>query len=99
MVDFVSFWKLKVCGQTVLPDRSILIGQKLLEMLNETFLWFSTIVMCITVWLILESVWQLKLINAVQFVTIINVSNAFTTLPQCLEIIEKVAFKIASEAS
>ena len=31
MVDFVSFWKLKVCGQTVLPDRSILIGQKLVE--------------------------------------------------------------------
>ena len=55
--------------------------------------------MCITVWLILESVRQLKLINAVQFVTIINVSNAFTTLPQCLEIIEKVAFNNASEAS
>ena len=25
------FWKPKACGQTVLPDRSILIGQKLLE--------------------------------------------------------------------
>ena len=34
MVDFVSFWKLKVCGQTVLPDRSILIGQKLLKNAN-----------------------------------------------------------------
>ena len=34
MVDFVSFWKLKVCGQTVLPDRSILIGQKLTEIAN-----------------------------------------------------------------
>ena len=26
-----SFWKLKACDQTVLPDRSILIGQKLVE--------------------------------------------------------------------
>ena len=27
-----SFWKPEACGQTVLPDRSILIDQKLLEM-------------------------------------------------------------------
>ena len=27
----VSFWKSEACGQTVLPDRSILLGQKLLE--------------------------------------------------------------------
>ena len=26
-----SFWKLEACGQTVLPDRSFLIGQKLVE--------------------------------------------------------------------
>ena len=26
-----SFWKLEACGQTVLPDRSVLIGQKLVE--------------------------------------------------------------------
>ena len=26
-----SFWKPEACGQTVLPDRSILIGQKLME--------------------------------------------------------------------
>ena len=26
-----SFWKPKVCGQTVLPDRSVIIGQKLVE--------------------------------------------------------------------
>ena len=26
-----SFWKPEACGQTVLPDRSILIGQKLVE--------------------------------------------------------------------
>ena len=26
-----SFWKPEACGQTVLPDRSILLGQKLLE--------------------------------------------------------------------
>ena len=27
-----SFWKPKACGQTELPDRSFLIGQKLVEM-------------------------------------------------------------------
>ena len=27
----VSFWKPEVCGQTVFPDRSVLIGQKLVE--------------------------------------------------------------------
>ena len=27
-----SFWKLEACGQTVLPDRSDLVGQKLMEM-------------------------------------------------------------------
>ena len=26
-----SFWKTKACGQTVLPDKSVLIGQKLAE--------------------------------------------------------------------
>ena len=26
-----SFWKPEACGQTVLPDRSVLIGQKLAE--------------------------------------------------------------------
>ena len=26
-----SFWKSAACGQTVLPDRSVLIGQKLME--------------------------------------------------------------------
>ena len=26
-----SFWKLEACGQTVLPDRSVLVGQKLVE--------------------------------------------------------------------
>ena len=30
--NLVSLWKTSVCGQTVLPDRSILIGQKLVEM-------------------------------------------------------------------
>ena len=28
---FASFWKPEACGQTVLPDRSLLIGQKLVE--------------------------------------------------------------------
>ena len=31
MVHFASFWKGHTCGQTVLPDRSIQIGQKLVE--------------------------------------------------------------------
>ena len=31
MATFASFWKPVACGQTVLPDRSILIGQKLVE--------------------------------------------------------------------
>ena len=31
MVDLASFWKIEACGQTVLPDRSVLIGQKLVE--------------------------------------------------------------------
>ena len=30
MVNLASFWKL-TCGQTVLPDRSVLIGQKSVE--------------------------------------------------------------------
>ena len=29
--NLTSFWKPKACGQTVLPDRSALIGQKLVE--------------------------------------------------------------------
>ena len=31
MVHFGEFWKPEACGQTVLPDRSVLIGQKLVE--------------------------------------------------------------------
>ena len=31
MVNLESFWKTDACGQTVLPDRSVLIGQKLVE--------------------------------------------------------------------
>ena len=29
MVNFGDFWKPEVCGQSVLPDRLLLIGQKL----------------------------------------------------------------------
>ena len=29
MVNLASFWKPEACGQIVLPDRSLLIGQKL----------------------------------------------------------------------
>ena len=31
MVNLASFWKNKDCGQTVLPDKSFLIVQKLVE--------------------------------------------------------------------
>ena len=31
MSILASFWKPEACGQTVLPDRSVLIGQKLVE--------------------------------------------------------------------
>ena len=31
MVNLASFWKPEACGQTELPDRSVLIGQKLVE--------------------------------------------------------------------
>ena len=31
MANLASFWKPEACGQTVLPDRSVLIGQKLVE--------------------------------------------------------------------
>ena len=31
MVNLASFWKPEACGQTVLPERSVLIEQKLVE--------------------------------------------------------------------
>ena len=31
IVDFASFWKYEACGQTVLPDLSVLICQKLVK--------------------------------------------------------------------
>ena len=31
MSILTSFWKSEACGQTVLPDRSVLIGQKMVE--------------------------------------------------------------------
>ena len=31
MVNLASFWKPEACGQTVLPDNSLLMGQKLVE--------------------------------------------------------------------
>ena len=31
MANLASFWKPEACGQTVLPDRSVLIGQKLVR--------------------------------------------------------------------
>ena len=32
MVNLASFGKPEACGQTVLPDKLVLIGQKLVEM-------------------------------------------------------------------
>ena len=31
LVNLASFWKPEACGQTVLPDRSLLIEQKIVE--------------------------------------------------------------------
>ena len=44
------FWKPVFCGQTVLPDRSLLIGQKLMENANVEFkcIWVSQILHIIT---------------------------------------------------
>ena len=46
-----SFWKPEVCGQTVLPDRSILIGSKLVEnakIQKRHFGWFLKIMHTVT---------------------------------------------------
>ena len=45
MVHFGEFLKPEACGQTVLPDRSVLIGQKLAENSNATF-WGKFYTMC-----------------------------------------------------
>ena len=51
MVNLTSFWKTEACGQTVLPDRSVLIGQKWVENAKikmRHFGWFSnTVPVCI----------------------------------------------------
>ena len=40
MVSLASFWKPEACGQTVLPDMSNLLGQKLVENAKiEKFKW------------------------------------------------------------
>ena len=31
MVNLASFWKTEAYGQTVLPEKSVLVGQKLVE--------------------------------------------------------------------
>ena len=47
MINLTSFWNNEPCSQTVLPDRSILIGQKLVEKSHKSkiqmrhFDWFS----------------------------------------------------------
>ena len=40
MSSWASFWKPEACNQTVLPDMSILIGQKLVESAKiQNFKW------------------------------------------------------------
>ena len=45
MVHLASCWKTEACGQSMLPDRSVLIGQKLVEnakiQIFKYFEWFS----------------------------------------------------------
>ena len=48
MLNLASFWKPEACGQTELPDRSVLIGQKLVEnskIQMRHFGWFSNTVL------------------------------------------------------
>ena len=40
IVNLASFWKTEACSQTVLPERSVFIGQKLMENAKiEKFKW------------------------------------------------------------
>ena len=40
MANLAGFWNPEACGQTVLPDRSLIIGQKLMEnAIIEKFKW------------------------------------------------------------
>ena len=53
-----SFWKPKACGQTELPDRSVLIGQKLVENAKfqmPNFGWFWNTVRIVAKWDIFEA--------------------------------------------
>ena len=64
MVNLASFWKPEACGQTGLPDRSILIGQKLVEnaqikKFNATF--WAIFKQCATVFTVFENFGNLKL--------------------------------------
>ena len=42
-IHLASFWKPEACGQTMLPDMSVLIGQKLVEnaKIQKFNVWFS----------------------------------------------------------
>ena len=48
MVNLASFWKTEVCLSNMLPDRSILIGQKLVKMTK--FKWDILVYWNIPVW-------------------------------------------------
>ena len=56
MVNLTSFWKPEICGQTELPDRSLLIGQKLVEwklpILNAIF--WEIFKQCVMLWNLLD---------------------------------------------
>ena len=52
------FWKPEACGQTVLPDRSVLIGQKLVENAKIEKLKWYILSDFQTMWLLLKQVWK-----------------------------------------
>ena len=71
MVNLVIFWKPETCDQTVLPDRSLSVGQTLMEnakiekcnatVLNATFMQFSNIFCA------LECCWWWRLLHQCNF--------------------------------
>ena len=61
MVNFGEFWKPEACGQTVLPDRTILIVPKLVENAKiqvRHFLWETFVKLTLS-----RLVKEIKLVN------------------------------------
>ena len=78
MVNLASFWKTEACGQTVLPDMSVLIRQKLAENAKiqkfqmRHFEWFSNN-MLVLVKNVLELDWVYELLyKRLSYLTITN---------------------------